>query len=272
MKIDLHVHSHFSDGADTVEEVLDLAKNSGIELVSFVDHDTTETFGAAKYLAKERNIKLVPGIEISAYDFKRQRKVHVLGYQYNQAATHIKEICDELLERRHEHSLHQLQKIQEVGYDIDFHKLKTAVNSKRTLYKQQIMAAITEAPYETEEYQTLYRSLFKGEGAASGDIEYIDAYSAVNAIKADGGLAVIAHPGQLNSFDLIEELIAYELDGVEMYHPDHSVTDISRTRKLAEKYDLLETGGSDYHGKFWTSKTLGTNGLSDHLLEKLSVF
>lgn len=270
MRSDLHVHSNFSDGADTVEEVLDFAKQSGIEVVSFVDHDTTDTYEQARQLAHERQIRLIPGIEISAYDFKRQRKVHVLGYQYNSAAMHIKDICDDLLERRQQHSYQQLRTIEAAGYQVDHHKLKPAVNSKQTLYKQQIMAALTDAPYESESYQTLYRTLFKGKGIAAGDIEYIDVFLAVKAIKADGGIAVIAHPGQLNSFEVIEELIPYGLDGLEIYHPDHSADDIRRAKNLANKYGLWQTGGSDYHGEFWTARVLGSEKLSDELLRALS--
>lgn len=269
MKYDLHVHSTFSDGADTVAEVMDFAKESGIELLSFVDHDTTDTYKAAKPLAEERQIQLISGIEISAYDFKRKRKVHVLGYGYNQYPRHINEICDDLLERRHQKSLDQLGKIEAAGYKVDYGKLMAAVNKKRTLYKQHIMAAITDAPYESEEYQNLYRSLFKGEGVAAGDIEYIDVFLAVKAIKADGGQAVIAHPGQLNSFELIEELVPYGLDGVEVYHPDHSKADIAKAKEYADKNKLIKTGGSDYHGVFWTSKDLGSKELSNESIQNL---
>lgn len=269
MRSDLHVHSNFSDGADSVEAVLDYAKQSGIEVLSFVDHDTTDTYQAAYPLAQERQIRLIPGIEISAYDFKRQRKVHVLGYQYNEAALHIKAVCDELLERRQQHSYQQLRIIEAAGYQIDFDQLKPAVNSQQTLYKQQMMAAITDAPYESASYQTLYRTLFKDKGIAAGDIEYIDVFLAVKAIKADGGIAIIAHPGQLNSFEVIEELIPYGLDGLEIYHPDHSAEDIIRAQDLANTYGLWQTGGSDYHGAFWTSRVLGSEELSADLLRHL---
>lgn len=269
MRSDLHVHSDFSDGFDSVEIVLDKAEAAGIKLLSFVDHDTTDTFARANKLAKDRQIKVIPGIEISAYDFKRKRKVHVLGYKYNKRAIHITDICDDLLERRQQQSYKQLRAIEDAGYKVKWDKLLPAINTKKTLYKQQIMRAITDKPYETAAYQELYRSLFKRNGVASGDIEYIDVYLAVKAIKADGGIAVIAHPGQLDSFEIIEDLISYGLDGVEVYHPDHSVNDIKRAQELAERHELWQTGGSDYHGEFWIDVPFGSPSLASEFIRTL---
>ena len=87
------------------------------------------------------------------------------------------------------------------------------------------MQHLTEAVYTSSEYKQLYKSLFKGEGVAAGDIEYIDAFDAVQAIMADGGIAVVAHPGQLNSYDLIPELVEIGLNGIERNHLDHTSED-----------------------------------------------
>src|SRR5690625_5203386 len=111
-KIDLHVHSNFSDGKDSVKEVLDLAKKREVEILSFVDHDTILTYSKALSYANQLGIKLIPGIEISAYDFKRKRKVHVLGYKYDLDAPNIKKLTEPLLNRRHLHSLSQIEKIE----------------------------------------------------------------------------------------------------------------------------------------------------------------
>ena len=100
-KIDLHVHSNFSDGKDSVNKVLDLAKARGVKMLSFVDHDTNLTYNEALPYARRIGIDLVPGIEISAYDFKRKRKVHILGYNYDLDAPNIKKLTEPLLSRRH---------------------------------------------------------------------------------------------------------------------------------------------------------------------------
>ena len=82
MKADLHVHSSYSDGSETVETVMKLAKERGVTQISFVDHDTVKGLPEVIMLGEKYGIEVIPGIEISAYDFKRDRKVHVLGYNY----------------------------------------------------------------------------------------------------------------------------------------------------------------------------------------------
>ncbi len=85
----------------------------------------------------------------------------------------------------------------------------------------------------------------------------MDAVDAIRAIKADGGLAVIAHPGQFDFYAVIEELIPFGLDGLEVYHPDQQPEDIERTLALCQRYHLFASGGSDYHGRYWRPISLG---------------
>ena len=115
------------------------------------------------------------------------------------------------------------------------------------------MAAISDAQYGSDQYSKIYRSLFKGGGICDRDIKYPCARDAVQAIKEDGGLAVLAHPGQFDNYNLLPLLVAVGLDGIEKYHPDHSRKDYRIVDLLAKKYHLLQTGGSDYHGRFGSS-------------------
>lgn len=255
-KIDLHVHSNFSDGKDNVKKVLDLAQKREVEILSFVDHDTNLTYSEALSYANQLGIKLIPGIEISAYDFKRKRKVHILGYKYDIDAPNIKKLTEPLLRQRHLHSLSQIEKIEEYGIDVDIDEVKKHIGPAGIIYKQHIMHVISGEHFTSPKYTTKYRTLFKNSGPASGDIEYIDYIDALNAIKQDNGFAVIAHPGQLHSYELIED--SYELiDGIEKYHPDHDDKDYERIDALVEKYGFFTTGGSDYHGDFGATVEIG---------------
>ena len=268
-KIDLHVHSNFSDGKDSVNKVLDLAKARGVKMLSFVDHDTNLTYNEALPYARRIGIDLVPGIEISAYDFKRKRKVHILGYNYDLDAPNIKKLTEPLLSRRHQHSLEQIKKIEDYGIDVDMEAVKKTVGPAGVIYKQHIMHAICDDHYTCPKYTTKYRTLFKNNGPASGDIEYIDYTEALKAIRQDNGLAVIAHPGQLQSYELIDD--NYELiDGVEKYHPDHGPEDHEKVDELCEKYGLFITGGSDYHGDFGADVEMGID--SELLKETAKLF
>ena len=175
----------------------------------------------------------------------------------NTDAVHIQSICDDLLKRRQVHSLWQIKQIQTAGYELDVEEIIETAKPSETIYKQHIMRHLTEADYTSPTYKQLYKSLFKGDGVASGDIVYIDAFDAVKAIVADGGLAVVAHPGQLDSYDLIPELISYGLGGIERNHPDHTAEDHQKVETLAKQYGLVMTGGTDYHGSYGATIELG---------------
>ncbi len=138
----------------------------------------------------------------------------------------------------------------EAGYEVDVERALELGRASTCLYKQHLMAALTSEPYPSAAYRTLYRSLFKNGGICDRDIDYVDARDAVRVVVEDGGLAVLAHPGQLDSYDLLPDLVECGLGGIERFHPDHTLADHARCAELAVRYRLVCTGGSDYHGKF----------------------
>ncbi|MEG0471782.1 MAG: PHP domain-containing protein [Solibacillus sp.] len=257
MLADLHVHSNYSDGSNTVEEIMDMAREKGVTLIGLVDHDTIRGIEHARLAGKERGITVIPAIEISAYNFKRNRKVHILGYGFQKEAKHIQQLCEPLLQRRHANSLWQIEQLQMNGYDIAYEDVVKHASPGGIIYKQHIMACLTTAHFTTLAYKKLYKELFKGDGICARDIEYVDAIEAVRSIKGDGGLAVLAHPGQLNSFDMIHELVQNGLDGIERNHFDHSEEDMKKVEEYAEEYGLFLTGGSDFHGEFGKAIQIG---------------
>ena len=119
------------------------------------------------------------------------------------------------------------------------------------------MAELISNNYMDEEYKILYKKIFKGSGICARDIEYVDMIEAVKAIKADGGIAVLAHPGHLDSYDFIENLVKAGLDGIEFNHESHSEEDHIKILKYSKKYNLILTGGSDFHGVYGTPTNIG---------------
>lgn len=247
---DLHVHSTMSDGSDTFEQVLEQAAQRGVERLAFTNHDTTVGLTAARELGERLGVQVVGGIEVSAYDFERGRKVHILGLGVEEGAPALAALCGSTLERRHANSLWQLDRLVEAGYEVDVERALELGRASTCLYKQHLMAALTSEPYPSAAYRTLYRSLFKNGGICDRDIDYVDARDAVRVVVEDGGLAVLAHPGQLDSYDLLPDLVECGLGGIERFHPDHTLADHARCAELAVRYRLVCTGGSDYHGKF----------------------
>ncbi len=257
MKEDLHVHTTLSDGSDTFEEVLEQARERGIGRVAFTNHDTTRGLNEARAAGARLGVEVACGIEVSAYDFARGRKVHVLGYGLDEDSPALASLCGPVLDRRRRNSLWQLDRLVEAGYEVDIEHALALGQASTCLYKQHLMAALTDAPYASAEYQSLYRSLFKDGGICDCNTVYVDMRDAVQAIVEDGGRAVLAHPGQLDSYDAVPELVACGLAGIEARHPDHTPIDLVRCRRLAERYHLACTQGSDYHGSFGSVPYVG---------------
>ena len=239
-----------SDGSDTFEQVLEQAAQRGVERLAFTNHDTTAGLTAARELGERLGVQVVGGIEVSAYDFERGRKVHILGLGIEEGAPALAALCGPTLERRHANSLWQLDRLVEAGYEVDVERALELGRASTCLYKQHLMAALTSEPYPSAGYRTLYRSLFKDGGICDRDIDYVDARDAVRVVVEDGGLAVLAHPGQLDSYDLLPDLVECGLGGIERFHPDHTLADHARCAELAVRYRLVCTSGSDYHGRF----------------------
>ncbi len=255
---DLHVHTSRSDGSYTPRQAVLMAKERGLDYVGVVDHDTTEGLEEAVALGPRLGVVVVPGVEISAYDYKRKRKAHLLGYNFASPAVHIKELCDPLLEARDGRTREQVAELAAAGYPIAIEEVMEAANGARTLYKQHAMAVLVRKGLAEDFYGAEYRKIFGAGGICSGDIRYADVFDALRAIHADGGVAVLAHPGQLDSWELLDELLAAGLDGIELYHESHSLVDHGKVLARHRAWPgLALTGGSDDHGSFGSVNAMG---------------
>ncbi|MDR2106852.1 MAG: PHP domain-containing protein, partial [Coriobacteriales bacterium] len=260
---DLHVHTTVSDGSESFEQVLRAARGLGLTHVAFTNHDTLAGIPFALSLQKRFGVVVTGGIEISGWDAKAQRKVHVLGYGFEtDNAPAIRGLCDPVLERRRTNTLWQIEQLERCGFAIDRSAIQALARDSTSLYKQHVMATLTREPYGSDGYVALSRRLFGPGGICARDIPYVDAREAVWAIRQDGGIAVLAHPGQQGVFDLVGQLVDAGLEGIEKYHPSHGVADWQRVDELARAYGLIRTGGSDYHGAYGVPVRLGQHRIA----------
>ncbi|MGL5313391.1 MAG: PHP domain-containing protein [Peptostreptococcaceae bacterium] len=258
IKADLHVHTDISDCSLSTEEVIKLAKKNGVTHIAITNHDTVKGLKEAISLGEKYGVCVIPGIEISAYDYKRDRKVHLLGYGIDLEGKHIKNLCKRLLTERNEMTLKQTNIIKSLGYDICIEDVKEYGLNSGVAYKQHIMQVLIDKGYIDQIYSPLYKNLFKNNGPCQMEVEYIDINDAIEAIIQDNGIPVLAHPGQLKSYELLEELAEKGLIGVEKYHISHNEEDYKKIDELAKKYSLVITGGSDFHGTYGKDVTVGS--------------
>ena len=255
MKADLHIHSNFSDGSDSIEQIIEAALGMELDAIAITDHDTLSH--AAKIPADTGGMQVISGVEISAVCRKTNIRAHVLGYNIRKPEI-VTNLTQPLLERRNNNSEKQAEILINQGYKIDIDKLARA--DGKYLYKQHIMDWLVTTGQGPDMFGEFYKKTFKRGGICAIDIDYIDVFEAVTAIKESRGLAVLAHPGQQQNFPLIPDLAEIGLDGLECIHHSHSDRDGETIRDYAGRYGLFLTGGSDYHGRY-ESRGYGIGGL-----------
>ena len=278
MKTDLHCHTKVSDNSFTTEEVIIMAKKNGVTHLAITDHDTTIGLEEAMELGKKHEVEIIPGIEISAFDYYRNRRAHILGLYVTPGSNAIKQLCQPLIKARHLASYEMTKKINEAGYDISWEEVQEYAVGGTGVYKQHIMHALLRRGYTERIYGELYKKLFsrgsetEEPGVAYVPIQYIDAVEAIKAIRAEGGIPVLAHPGQFNNYDAVAEWVEVGLEGIEVKHPLHSKEDERKAARLAELFHLVQTGGSDFHGFYGEAETiLGSKCIGSNVIEQLKL-
>ena len=244
MRADLHIHSTVSDGSFSIGQIIYAAKIKGLDAIGITDHDTMSHLAQIPISA---GVTIIGGVEISSVHRQTDTRAHVLGYNIKKPDV-ITDLTRPLLEARSKNTEKQAALLIQAGFQIDMDKLAKA--DGKYLYKQHVMDWLVASGQIPEMFGDFYQQTFKRNGICAFDIEYIDVFDAVKAIKAAGGLAVLAHPGQQQNFWLIPELVKAGIDGVELNHHAHTERDRDVVRDCAKKYGLFMTGGSDFHGKY----------------------
>lgn len=250
MKIDLHCHTNVSDCPLSFEQVLELAIQEDVHYLAITNHDTTRDLLRMIELGQTRGVTVIPGIEISAYDFARSRRVHILGYFIEPGHPALEQLCSPLRERRHQASRTMVEKLVNAGFRISWERVEQLAEGGTGVYKQHIMHALIEQGYTDSIYGPLYETLFAKGGVAYTPVAYVDAAEAVRAVRNAGGIAVLAHPGLYGNFEAAAELVRAGLQGIEVWHPEHGPDEERQAMQVAAEYKLVMTGGSDFHGAY----------------------
>ncbi len=246
MKIDLHCHSHFSDGSATFKDIVKLLVNENIKHFSITDHDFYGGKLNAFFLPE--NLTNYRGIEISTKDYERNKKVHLLGYEFNPDHKRLKEYTKYYFNLRKVNSINIINRLIKDGYPIEFDDFAYRINNNLPIYKQHIMEKLVNKGYTDRIYGGLFYD-FRKQGVFQ-ELKYISYQEGMSLLKDIDALIFLAHPAIYNSFDVLPDLVNIGLDGIEAYHKRHNENDIKLSLQYAEKYKLLVSGGSDYHGSY----------------------
>lgn len=255
MLIDLHTHSNASDGTDTPSQLIDKAINHHLDVVALTDHDTVRGWQEATTALLDHpsksSMQLVLGSEISCQD-ENGISIHMLGLLFD---PNYEPLIGEL-EKTRENRLYRMERIvarlNEAGIEISMAEIYAQKKGDATLGRPHLADALVAKGHVASREEAFSALLHNGSKF------YINHYSpspfdAIRLIKEAGGVAVIAHPlasqrGRTISIDLLNQLIAAGLDGLEVDHRDHSELERSELLRLAIEHELVVTGSSDYHG------------------------
>lgn len=249
MKADLHNHSCLSDGVLSVKDIILYSKKLGLDYISITDHDTLAGTIQAYTLGEKIGIFVIPGVEISTVDYKTNRSVHILCY-FPKDFFKLQGFLNNILIRRESAKRKMTQALMK-EYPITIEHIERYSSKSQSMYETHIMQSLADLGYTNVVIGDLYKELLSKKGKYYVQITYPSVYEALDIIKEVGGIAVMAHPGQFDSIELLEELAKKKLiQGVEYNHPKNSEEVKKKIKNIAKKYDLIMTGGTDFHGNY----------------------
>lgn len=249
MEADLHSHTTASDGTQSPRANVQMALDAGLGAIAITDHDTISGVAEALAAGSELGIVVVPGVEISTV--ANGQDIHILGYYINIEDERFLQRLASLRETRDTRNEMIIARLQELGIEITMEEvLKEVANVKRkgdTIGRPHIAAVLLNKGYVSTITEAFDRYLATG-AAAYANPPRIEPATAITWIHEAGGRAVLAHPGIYHDDALVEAITLQGIDGIEVYHADHSPEDEERYRLLAQRTGLLMTAGSDFHG------------------------
>lgn len=265
--IDLHIHTTASDGEFSPTEIVNKAIDMGLTHIAITDHDTVNGLNEAISYGKDKDITIIPGVELNAKVDLGQ--MHILGYYIDYNNKEFLDMMKVFENDRNERNTLFIKKFREIGIDITMEEVKKyAIGS--VVGKPHFARVLMEKGY-INSVQEGFDKYFNVEPLKNIKRRSFEPEKIIKLIKNASGIAVLAHPQSLkldeNSLrEKILELKSYGLDGLECYHSKQTYDEINLFRKIAENNNLLITLGSDYHRDVAISNIEIGHGKNDNLI------
>ena len=271
MSVDLHVHTTASDGLVSPAGVVRMALDLGLSVIAITDHDSVEGVDDALDGARGTSLMVIPGVELSVLG-PSGGDAHVLGYLMSHHSPALGVALARLRDARHERAHLMVDRLRSEGHAIDMERVMghAGTGAVGRVHVARALVDIGSVPT----IERAFAELIGRRGPFYVHKQTLDPAEALAAIHAAGGVAVLAHPG-VSGEDALIPLVDAGLDGIEVYHAEHSASQRQHFASLANRYGLIATGGSDFHGPGMRSASLGAGGCPDTavgaLLERATI-
>lgn len=246
MKLDLHTHSHVSDGQLSPAALVRAAAAGGLDVIALTDHDTAAGVAEAEAEGRRCGVEVIPGIEISTRH--HEAELHILGYYIVPSSDVILRHQESAIEQRQLRMRRMIEKLHALGVRIEFQDVVDAAGPEvSSIGRPHLARALFNSGY-TRYYGEAFLRFLSDDGPAYVVTQFPPVRVAIERIHAAGGIAVWAHP----PVELLEREVAtfveWGLDGIECYRPGQPTALSHRLIATAQELGLLCTGGSDWHG------------------------
>ena len=261
--VDLHTHSTASDGTLPPERVIEAAEGCGLAALALTDHDTIDGVRPAREAAERAGIRVIAGVELSAYD--QDHEVHLLALHLSRLGPLEKRLTD-LRVARHARAGRIVDRLNELGVALTLDEVLLQSNGGAVGRPHVARAMIARGV--VGDFRDAFTRYLGAKGSAFVPKDKLSVEDAIAIAHEAGAIAIWAHPGDGGRRDRLEPLVAAGLDGVEVRHPSHSSEDTKRLQALTDFFGLVPSGGSDWHGAMDGPRRLGMMNVPIDWLEK----
>lgn len=263
---DLHLHTRYSDGRDSPSAVVAAVAGAGLCAMAITDHDCVAGIDEALREGERLGVEVIPAVEITSY--VGPVEVHVLGYFIDHRNAGLLRALWDFQEERVSRLFKMLEKLDGMGIRIEASTV-TALSGEGSVGRPHLAKVLVDEGYASD-IRAAFRKYVGDRAPAYVPRERIQPGEAVRIIKDGGGIPVIAHPGGMKDDAIIPSLVADGMEGIEVHYSTHSPSQVKRYLDIADRYGLLITGGSDYHGSMkGETVSVGDFGIDGKLYEKL---
>lgn len=247
--VDLHTHTTASDGVCSPAENVRLAAEAGLVAIAITDHDTVSGIAEAQLAGEKYNVIVIPGVEISTA--VGNRDIHILGYNCDLEDEDFKDFLHQQQNVRGLRNIRLVERLAELDINVSIEEIleqtPTLNGQSDSIGRPHFAQALIRLGLVQSMDEAFKKYLATG-GQAFVSIPRISPEVAIDHIRAAGGVAVIAHPGLYNNDELVLQLLAYGVDGIEAYHSDHTTEQEKQYQTWANECNIMATAGSDFHG------------------------